>query len=133
MSSPKPTPAPSVTAATTAGDRVPFVQKLAIGMGEIAGMGRQSIDHLALPVYNIMLGVSPLLVTIVMSMVRFLDAITDPLAGSLSDYSRSRFGRRKPFLVCAAIACAIALPLVWWVPTGLSENGYFWYFFVTLF
>ncbi len=131
MASPASHPAPSAPAG--AGDRVPFVQKLAIGMGEIAGAGRQSIDHLALPVYNIMLGVSPLLVTIVMSMVRFLDAITDPLAGSLSDNTRSRFGRRKPYLLAASIACAIALPLVWWVPTGLTEHGYFVYFLITLF
>lgn len=125
-------PAPSAPP-TAPGDRVPFVQKLAIGMGEIAGAGRQSIDHLALPVYNIMLGVSPLLVTMVMSMVRLLDAITDPLAGSLSDNTRSRYGRRKPFLLVASVACAIALPMVWWVPTGLSDNGYFWYFLITLF
>jgi GPH family glycoside/pentoside/hexuronide:cation symporter len=112
---------------------VPFVQKLAIGIGELAGAGRQSIDQLALPVYNIMLGVSPLLVTMVMSIVRLLDAITDPLAGSLSDNSRSRWGRRKPFIVVASVACALTLPLVWWVPTGLGENGYFFYFLITLF
>jgi GPH family glycoside/pentoside/hexuronide:cation symporter len=111
---------------------VPFLQKLAIGAGEMASIGRQSIDLLALPVYNIMLGVSPLLVTIVVSVMRFIDALTDPLAGSLSDNSRSRFGRRKPFLVAAAIACAVALPIVWWVPVGLTENGYFLYFMVTL-
>jgi GPH family glycoside/pentoside/hexuronide:cation symporter len=98
----------------------------------MASIGRQSIDLLALPVYNIMLGVSPLLVTMVVSLMRFIDAMTDPLAGSLSDNSRSRFGRRKPFLVGAAIACAFTLPLVWWVPAGLSEDGYFVYFLITL-
>lgn len=125
-------PAPADVGATHGGDRVPFAQKLAIGMGEMASVGRQSIDHLALPVYNIMLGVNPLLVTIVMSLVRLLDAFTDPFAGSLSDNSRSRFGRRKPFLVGASLACAITLPLIWWVPEGLTETGYFIYFFVTL-
>src|SRR5262245_38724300 len=79
---PVPTGAPP-----SAGDRVPFLQKLAIGMGEMASVGRQSIDQLALPVYNIMLGVNPLLVTMVASIVRFLDALSDPLAGSLSDNS----------------------------------------------
>ena len=117
---------------TNAGDRVPFLQKVAIGVGEMASIGRQSTDQLALPVYNIMLGVNPLLVTMVASGVRFLDAVTDPLAGSLSDNSRSRFGRRKPFLLVASVACALALPLVWWVPSELSENGYFLYFLVTL-
>ena len=125
-------PASATTPAVSASDRVPFTQKLAIGMGEMASVGRQSIDQLALPVYNIMLGVNPLLVTAVASGVRFVDALTDPLAGSLSDNTRSRFGRRKPFLVGASIACAVTLPLVWWLPGGLSENGYFLYFLVTL-
>ena len=125
-------PTPPNTAPSSAGDRVPFAQKLAIGMGEMASIGRQSIDQLALPVYHIMLGVSPLLVTMVMSGVRFLDALTDPLAGSLSDNSRSRFGRRKPFLLGATIACAFALPMVWWIPGGLTESGYFFYFLGTL-
>jgi glycoside/pentoside/hexuronide:cation symporter, GPH family len=125
---------PSLSAPALPGDgsRVPFAQKVAIGMGEMASIGRQSIDLLALPVYSIVLGVSPLLVTMVVSLMRFLDALTDPLAGSLSDNSRSRFGRRKPFLVGASICSAITLPLVWWLPTGLTETGYTLYFFFTL-
>src|SRR5690242_17284199 len=114
MASPQPVPAAAAPSGEE--DRVPFLQKLAIGFGETASIGRQSIDQLALPVYNIMLGVSPLLVTMVVSAMRFIDALTDPLAGSLSDNSRSRFGRRKPFLIAASIACALTLPLVWWVP-----------------
>jgi len=129
----RPSPAPGgPPAPLSAGDRVPFFQKVAIGVGEAASIGRQSIDLLALPVYNIMLGVSPLLVTMAVSVMRFLDALTDPLAGSLSDNSRSRFGRRKPFLIGASLACAITLPLVWWMPTGLTETGYLCYFLVTL-
>src|SRR5437762_7902636 len=111
MSSPNPDSASASGARASPEGRVPFVQKLAIGMGEMASIGRQSIDQLALPVYNIMLGVNPLLVTMAVSLVRFLDALTDPLAGSLSDNSRTRWGRRKPFLVVASFACAITLPL----------------------
>src|SRR4029450_4750049 len=32
----------------------------------------------------------------------------------------------------STIACAITLPLVWWVPEGLTETGYFLYFLFTL-
>ena len=31
------------------------------------------------------------------------DAVTDPLVGGLSDHSRSRFGRRRPFMLAVAI------------------------------
>ncbi len=41
---------------------------------------------------------------------RFLDAFSDPIVGSLSDRSRSRFGRRRPFMFIGAfivLACMI--------------------------
>ena len=113
-------------------DRVPVLQKLAIGAGEIPSIGRQGIEQLALPIYNMVLGVNPLLITFALSFVRFWDAIVNPIAGSLSDNTQSRFGRRKPFLFVAAIVCALTLPLVWMAPAGWSENGYFVYFFATL-
>jgi len=108
------------------------LQKLAIGAGEIPSIGRQSIEQLSLPIYNMVLGVNPLLITFALSFVRFWDAIVNPIAGSLSDNTQSRFGRRKPFLFVAAIVCALTLPFVWMAPAGWSENAYFAYFFVTL-
>ena len=125
----KPPPAPHRTAEQ---DRVPFWQKVAIGMGEISSIGRQSVEQLALPIYNITLGVSPVLVTTVLSLARFLDAFTDPLAGSISDNTHSRFGRRKPYLFLATLVCGVTLPLIWMAPAGWSEMGYFLYFLVTL-
>jgi GPH family glycoside/pentoside/hexuronide:cation symporter len=113
-------------------DRVPFWQKVAIGTGEVPTLGRHSIEQLALPIYNITLGVSPLLVTTALSLSRLLDAFTDPLAGSLSDNTRSRWGRRKPFLFASALVCGVTLPLVWLVPGGWSETGYFAYLVAAL-
>jgi Na+/melibiose symporter-like transporter len=43
-------------------------------------------------------------VGLVLTLVRVIDAIVDPTIGRLSDLSRSRFGRRKPFI-------ALAIPL----------------------
>jgi len=113
-------------------DKVPFWQKLAIGFGEAASIGRQGIDHLAMPIYNITLGVSPALVGSVLGLVRFVDAISDPLAGWLSDNSSSRWGRRKPFMFCAAIICGLIFPLFWFVPEGWSEMAYVAYLFTAL-
>jgi len=126
-------PEPQRAPQTADADRVPMLQKLAIGVGEIPTIGRQSIDQLALPIYNITLGVSPVLVTVALSLTRLLDAFTDPLAGSLSDNTRSRFGRRKPYLFVATLVCAVTLPLIWAVGPGWSEGAYFAYFVATLF
>lgn len=116
-----------------AGDRVPIRQKIAIGTGEIPTLGRRSIEQLALPIYHLTLGVSPVLVTAALALARFLDAFTDPLAGSISDNTRGRWGRRKPYLVASSIACGVAIPLVWMVPSGWNEMACFWYLLGSLF
>jgi GPH family glycoside/pentoside/hexuronide:cation symporter len=55
---------------------------------------------------------------------RFWDAVTDPAMGYLSDRTRSRWGRRRPFLLLAAIPMWLTFYLIWspnpdWSPTVL--------------
>jgi GPH family glycoside/pentoside/hexuronide:cation symporter len=59
------------------------------------------------------------------------DAITDPLAGSLSDNWRSKWGRRHPFMYAAAIPLGIGFYLTFAPPQGLSEQGLFLWLTVT--
>jgi GPH family glycoside/pentoside/hexuronide:cation symporter len=59
-----------------------------------------------------------------------VDALADPLVGSISDSSWSRLGRRHPFMFAAAVPLAVALGLLFSVPTGLSNWSLF--AFVTL-
>ena len=59
---------------------------------------------------------------------RFWDAISDPIAGYISDNTRSRWGRRRPYIVVGGVGVAIFFVLIWTVPTGLGEYGIFAYF-----
>jgi GPH family glycoside/pentoside/hexuronide:cation symporter len=49
-----------------------------------------------------------------------VDSFVDPLAGSLSDNTRSRHGRRHPYMLASAIPIAVAFGLLFSIPQGLS-------------
>jgi Na+/melibiose symporter-like transporter len=56
-----------------------------------------------------------------------VDALSDPLIGYLSDNTRSRWGRRHPFMYAAAIPAAVAYYFVWNPPAGLEGDALFPY------
>jgi GPH family glycoside/pentoside/hexuronide:cation symporter len=47
---------------------------------------------------------------------RTWDWINDPLMGFISDHTRSRWGRRKPYLLFGPIPFGLCFILLWWVP-----------------
>jgi GPH family glycoside/pentoside/hexuronide:cation symporter len=62
------------------------------------------------------------------------DAINDPLVGYLSDNTRTRWGRRKPWLLIALPFYVIVLVLVYAVPASFQHgNALFWYGLVMFF
>lgn len=57
------------------------------------------------------------------------DALCNPLFGYLSDRTRTRWGRRRPWLVASLPFYLIAFVLIFWVPAPLrSGTLLFWYF-----
>ncbi len=48
-------------------------------------------------------GMNPVLAGAALAVGRILDAISDPIVGGLSDRTRSRFGRRRPYMFVGAI------------------------------
>ncbi|MGZ0656086.1 MFS transporter [Coraliomargarita sp. W4R72] len=108
---------------------LPFWKKTAFGIGGFAeNFFHNALNIMATPFLNIGFGVSPALVSVAMTIPRVWDAITDPVMGLISDNFKSRFGRRRPFVFVGGILTSIAFAAIWWIPTGLSENGTFWAF-----
>ena len=71
---------------------------LAEGMGGLAdNFIMNTLGTLAAPIYNIGLGMDPVKLGIALFIPRFIDAIADPVMGNISDNTRSRWGRRRPY------------------------------------
>lgn len=67
--------------------------------------------------------IPPAVIGLVFGLSRFWDAVTDPVVGYLSDRTRSRFGRRRPWMVASAIPVALSYVAIWAPPAGLRGDG----------
>ncbi len=111
--------------------KVPLRAKAAFGAGGAAdNILYNGMNTLVLPIFNVGLGVDAVKLGYAMGLPRILDAITDPLIGNLSDNTRSRWGRRRPYIFFGAIFAALLLGLLFCPPRSLGESGLFWWFLV---
>ena len=84
--------------------------KFAYWVGQVAEGQKGAIFALFLLFYyNQVLGLSGSLCGLALLIAMAVDAITDPLMGSITDRWRSRWGRRHPFMYAAAVPMAIAV------------------------
>lgn len=105
--------------ATEARDRIPVVQKIAFGLGMATPIAFvNSVAQLTNLVFNIGLGVSPIYLGLAQLVPRLWDAVTGPLAGYISDNTRSRWGRRRPYIFLGGIATGFFYAAIWYVPPG---------------
>ncbi|MBN2047797.1 MAG: MFS transporter [Anaerolineaceae bacterium] len=96
--------------------------KLIYGSGD---SGRASFNTLRQIFYAIFLtdvvGLDPRLASIATLVSIIWDAINDPIVGSLSDNVRTKWGRRRPFLLIFSIPFALAFIMLWWAPPWESQ------------
>ncbi len=109
-------------------DRIPFPQKVAYGLGAFVNNLLAAAIGGMIIVLNLGLGMNPALVGLLAAIPRLTDAITDPLIGYLSDNTRSRWGRRRPYIFIGAITVGVVFAMLWQLPDGRSEAYYFWFF-----
>lgn len=102
--------------------RLSFGTKLAYGSGD---WGMASYNTLRQIFYAIFLtdvvGLDPRLASVAALIGVIWDAVNDPLVGTLSDNVRTRWGRRRPFLLLFAIPYALCFLLLWWAPPWQSQ------------
>lgn len=110
-------------------EKLPVKTKSTWALGSIADVYMSNaLNYLAFPIYNMGLGVDPRLLGWALGLPRIWDAISDPLMGNISDNTRSRWGRRRPYIFVGAILCAIIFALIWSPPTEWSPTHIGYYF-----
>jgi GPH family glycoside/pentoside/hexuronide:cation symporter len=101
-------------------------------MGGLATyFGTYTVQTFAIPVYQMTLGVNPAYLGAALAVPRLWDALIDPVVGNFSDNFRSRFGRRKPFIICGALLMGLAYGMIWMVSPAWTEPVKLAYFILT--
>lgn len=104
-------------------------QRLALGAGFFAMFfASQSVSVLAIPFYQMTLGVDPFLLSIALMLPMLLGTFLSPWVGHLSDHSQSRFGRRRPFILLASWLSCITFGAIWMVSPDWPELYQLTYF-----
>jgi GPH family glycoside/pentoside/hexuronide:cation symporter len=107
-------------------DKVPLPAKAAYALGGTTDIfGHWLYNGLANPVFNVFLGLSPTQVSMSLGISRAIDAFTDPLFGWISDNTRSRWGRRRPYILFGSLIAGIGLPCLFLAQPGWSNAQIF--------
>jgi GPH family glycoside/pentoside/hexuronide:cation symporter len=111
-------------------DRISFFQKAAYSIGSLVNQFQAAAIGALVIVLNLGLGMNPALVGLIGAIPRLIDAFSDPLIGYSSDNTRTRFGRRRPWIFFGAIFSGILFALMFQLYKGHTQSFYFWYFLV---
>ena len=94
-------------------DKIPTKEKIFYGLGALMDGG--GVALMACVLLNYMtdtLLIASAAASTIMLISKIWDAVTDPVMGYISDNTRSRFGRRKPYMFIGGISLIVALFLL---------------------
>lgn len=102
----------------------------------VASMGTQMISGVygaLLPIfYQDYLGLAARWITLASIIYAVWNAVNDPLFGYITDSTRSRRGRRIPYMRYTVPFLALTFVLVWYAPAQAGQKATFWWMLVTM-
>ncbi|MBN2119885.1 MAG: MFS transporter [Candidatus Omnitrophica bacterium] len=111
-------------------DRIPIFQKFIYSMGSLGNDSQAAWIGQMVIILILGLGINPLWVGLIGCIPRIFDAILDPIVGYSSDNTRTRYGRRRPFIFFGAIGAGICYALMFQLYRHNGPTFNSWYFLI---
>lgn len=112
--------------------KLSFKTKLFYGLGNIGPISLVAAMSFFLMVfYTDVALISPAVAGLALFVGKLWDIVNDPIFGWLTDRTKSRFGRRRVYLIYGALPLVIASFGLWMVPSGLPDISAFIWIVVT--
>ena len=110
------------------GEKLSLLTRIGYGMGDLYGGGAMTIiGFYYLYFLTDVVRISPSLAGVVFLVSKIYDAVTDPIMGMISDRTRTRFGRRRPYFLAGVILIVISFFMMWYPVAFESEALRFLY------
>lgn len=94
--------------------KLPFLGKLGYGLGDLYGGGATTLISMFYLYFLVDVGgISPALAGTAFLVSKLYDAVTDPVMGLISDNTRTRFGRRRPYLLAGIPLVFLSFAAMW--------------------
>lgn len=108
-------------------ERLSVAAKLGYGVGDLSsGLMLSVVMFYFLYFLTDVARLLPELAGLAVMVGKVYDAVVDPVVGYLSDRTRTRLGRRRPYLLAAAVPFGAAFALLWHSPAA-AQTAKFWY------
>ena len=108
--------------------KVPMGQKIAFGFGMLANQMFPAVISIFIVVLVQNLGFPGWMWGVVSLVPRLFDAITDPIMGFISDNTKSKWGRRKQYVLLGAVIMGISFIIMWQLYKDNTVDYNFTYF-----
>lgn len=106
-------------------------ERLAFSVGDLYGGGAQSLVATVYLVFLVMNGLSATAAGSIIMIAKIWDAVTDPVMGIISDNTRSKWGRRKPYLFAGGFCIIVSFAFLF-LPLHAMQSQFFKYFMYLL-
>jgi glycoside/pentoside/hexuronide:cation symporter, GPH family len=107
---------------TTSQEKLSRRTKLMYGVGDAGINLADTVVGLLFAIFlTDVVGLRPALAAVALFVGRSADYLNDPIIGYLSDRTRTRWGRRRPFILFGMIPFALVYMLMWWKPPFDSQ------------